>query len=115
MAPNPQVESIIDDELPAFNLKWSPPFIWRAFPIEYCFISIIRTNHSDSVHYGNHKKVIAGSTATFTESGIMSLNENIDHPQSESCVEMIFVIMAFNSKDGFHNKSVSVTGRYPSG
>ena len=115
VARNPQVEPILDDESRGFTLKWSPPFLWRAFPIHYCIVSIIHTNHSDSVHYGNNIKMIAGSTATFIESGIMSLNESIDNPQSQTCTEMTFVIMAFNLKNEFHNRSVSVTGRYPSG
>lgn len=115
MEPNPLVETLVD-ESPAFYLKWSPPFIWGAFPIHYCVVSIIRTNESDSVHYGNNKKVIAESPITFIESGIMSLIESFDDSQShQTCTEITFVIMAFNQKNDFHNKSVSVTGRYPAG
>ena len=118
LAANPQVEPLLDAESsPGFRLRWSPPFLWRAFPIDYCVVSIIRTNHSDSVHYGKNIKMIAELNTTFSESGIMSLhfNECNDDQQSQSCVVMMFVIMAFNSKDGFHSKSVSAIGRYPSG
>lgn len=66
------------------------------------------------MHYSNNKVVLAGSTATFNESGIMSLNESIGDPQNLTCTEMTFVIMAFDAEDHFHNKSVSVTGSYPS-
>ena len=112
---NPQVKSLLDAESRGFHLEWSPPFLWTAFPIHYCLVSIIHTNRTDSVHYGNNIKMIAGSTATFNESGIMSLNKSIDTQQSQTCTEMTFVILAFNSKGEFHNKSVSVIGRYPSG
>ena len=115
LAQNPRIEPITNNEAPMFSLKWSPPFLWETFPIDYCFISIIRTNHTKSVQYGNHRKIMAESTTTYKKSGIMSLNESIDNLQNQPCIEMTFVIMAFNSRDGFHNKSVSVTGRYPSG
>jgi hypothetical protein len=117
VAPNPQVEPLLDTELHGFHLMWSPPFLWSAFPIDYCVISIIHTNHSNRVHYGNNIIMTAGSTLTFNASGIMSLKERfqIDNPQTQSCTEVTFVIMAFNSRDGLHNRSVSVTGRYPSG
>jgi hypothetical protein len=109
VAPNPRVEALLDAELHGFHLKWSPPFLWRTFPIDYCVVSVIHTNHSDSVHYGKNIIMIAGSTTTFNESGIMSLNESIDDPQRQSCSETTFVIMAFNARDGFHDRSVSVT------
>ena len=68
------------------------------------------------MHYGKNINITAESqSATFNKKGIMSFNESIDSPQSQTCTEMTFVIMAFNSEGEFHNKSVSVTGRYPSG
>lgn len=116
IAPNPLVEPLLNAESRGFHLKWSPPFLWTAFPIHYCLVSIIHTNHSNSVHYGNNIiNITAESSATFNESGIMSLKESINNPQSPTCTEMTFVIMAFNSKGEVHNKPVSVTGRYPSG
>ena len=115
VAPNPQVTALIDNDQPSFQLEWSPPFLWPGYPIDHCLVSVISKCHSNHVCNGYHKKIISNKTPSFTERGIMSFNKSIDDLQRHACIERTLVIMAFNRINGFHNRSVSVTGRYPSG
>ena len=102
--PNPNV----DAQSPSlFLLRWSPPFLWPGYHIDYFKVSTI--NRTDCSIISND--II---NTTFNEMTV-ALMKSIDERQPQECNEFLFVISSYNEFHGVHPQTFTVIANYPSG
>jgi hypothetical protein len=102
--PNP---NIIIQSPTSLLLKWSPPFLWLGYHIDYFVVSTI--NKTD-----NHLVTVDRINASFNDA-ILTLNKSLNDEYVEDCNEFTFSISAFSDIYGVHPQVFNVTGGFPSG
>ncbi len=102
--PNP---NIIIQSPTSLLLKWSPPFLWPGYHIDYFVISTI--NKTD-----DHLITVDRINASFNDV-ILTLNKILNDEHIKDCNEFTFSISAFSDIYGVHPQTFNVTGGFPSG
>ena len=104
VVPNPVV--IIQSPI-SLLLKWSPPFLWPGYNIDYFVVSIINKT-------GDHLIAVNRINATFNDV-ISTLSKRLSDEHAKDCNEFTFSISAFSDYHGAHPQIFNVTGGFPSG
>jgi hypothetical protein len=102
--PNP---AVIIQSPTSLLLKWSPPFLWPGYHIDYFVVSTI--NKTD-----DHLITVDRINASFNDV-ILTLNKSLNDEHVEDCNEFTFSITAFSDNYGVHPQTFNVTGGFPSG
>ena len=104
VTPNPVV---VIQSPTSLVLKWSPPFLWPGYHIDYFVISTINTT-DDHI-------ITIDRINTTSNDVILTLNKSLNGKQVQECNEFLFSISAFNEYHGMYPEIFNVTRGYPSG
>ena len=104
VVPNPVV---IIQSLTALLLKWSPPFLWPGYHIDYFVVSTINKT-------GDHLITVDRINASFDDI-ILVLSKSLNDEHVQDCNEFTFSVNAFSDYHGAHPQMFNVTRGFPSG
>ena len=92
------------------SLKWSPPFLWPGYHIDYFNVSTIPMNKINRI---THYDVIN----TSFDDTILTLSKTITNSdrQRHKCNQLLFEIRSYNNYLGLLPRAFSITGNFPSG
>ena len=104
VVPNPVV---IIQTPTSLLLKWSPPFLWPGYHIDYFVVSTINKTN-------DHLIAVNRINATFNDV-ILTLSKSLSDEHENNCNKFMFSISAFSDYYGVHPQIFNIIGGFSSG
>ena len=106
VVPNPVV---IIQSPTSLLLKWSPPFLWPGYHIDY-FVVSTKNKTDDHLITADTVRI----NASFNDM-ILALNKSFNDEYVQDCNEFTFSISAFSDYHWPHPQTFNITRGFPSG